>query len=101
MIIRKGEQKRFSYLNKNEGVFKMSTFYDLSPVNNQKSFYGKAKVLIDDNGNKTLYSYETKILTITKTGEYIKHWSDWTATTGKHIKAFCGMNKKQFESLEG
>lgn len=79
----------------------MSTFYELTPVNNQKSFYGKAKILIDDEGNKTLYSYNTKILTITKDGKILKHWSGWSATTGKHIFAFCGMNKKQFESLEG
>ena len=70
--------------------------YELLPTNGQKSFYGKARVEIDENGNKTLYSYDTKILTITAEGEYLKHWNDWSATTGKHIKAFCGLNKKEF-----
>lgn len=74
-------------------------FYELLPTNGQKSFYGKARVEIDENGNKTLYSYDTKILTITAEGEFLKHWNDWSATTGKHIKAFCGLNKKEYSSL--
>ena len=77
----------------------MGTFYELTPVDNQKSFYGKAKVFIDDNGDKTLYSYETKILTVKANGEKIRFWDDWSATTGKHIAAFCGINKKIYMSL--
>lgn len=75
-------------------------WYELTPCDNHKSFYGKAKVFEDENG-KTLYSYDTKILTITKEGKYIKFWNDWSATTGRHIAAFCGLNKKQYEALEG
>jgi hypothetical protein len=74
-------------------------FYELLPTNGQKSFYGKARVEIDENGNKTLYSYDTKILTITASGEHVKHWNDWSATTGRHIKAFCGLNKKEYSNL--
>lgn len=74
--------------------------YELTPNDSRKSFYGKAKICEDENGNRTLYSYGTKILTITASGEFIKHWDGWTATTGRHIAAFCGLNKKEFEALE-
>lgn len=26
-------------------------------------------------------------------------WGGWSATTGRHIAAFCGMNKKEFTNL--
>lgn len=73
--------------------------YELTPNDRHKSFYGKAKVVIDDDGNKTLYSYGTRIITETAAGEYIKHWDDWSATTGRHIAAFCGLNKKTYTAL--
>ncbi len=74
--------------------------YELTPIDGRKSFYGKAQVHILENGDKVLYSYGVKILTETADGHYIKHWDGWTQTTGRHIKAFCGMDKKQFENLE-
>ena len=73
--------------------------YDLTPTNGRKSFYGKAKVIIDDHGNETLQSYNTRICTRTTTGEIKRFWDGWTTTTGTHIKAFCGMNKAQFTAL--
>lgn len=36
--------------------------YELIPNNGQKSFYGKAIVEVDQNGNETLYSYNTPII---------------------------------------
>ena len=36
--------------------------YELTPTNGRKSFYGKAKVIIEDNGTETLYSYDTPLL---------------------------------------
>lgn len=78
----------------------MQNRFYLIPNNGRKSFYGKAVVEIDAAGNQTLYSYNTKILTRTIAGDYIRHWDGWTATTGRHIAAFCGMNKARFESLE-
>lgn len=75
--------------------------YELTPTDGRKSFYGKAQVAHNDDGSRTLFSYGTKILTITATGDYVKHWHGWSYTTGRHIIAFCGLNKKQFESLEG
>lgn len=73
--------------------------YELKPITKQKSFYGKAIVRFDEVGNETLYSYDTPIIKRTKEGKLIKLWNDYSNTTGKHIKAFCGLNKKEFMEL--
>jgi hypothetical protein len=73
--------------------------YELKPITKQKSFYGKAIVKIDTVGNEILYSYDTPIIKRTKEGKLIKLWNDYSVTTGKHIKAFCGLNKKEFMEL--
>lgn len=73
--------------------------YDLIPTDGRKSFYGKAKVFIGDDGTETLYSYNTPIIKRTPTGELVKLWDDWTATTGRHINAFCGLNKAAYMAL--
>ena len=73
--------------------------YELTPTNGRKSFYGKAVVKVADDGTETLYSYDTPIIKRTPAGELVKLWEDWTATTGRHIKAFCGLNKSQYEAL--
>jgi len=78
--------------------------YDLKPTDGRKSFYGKAVVEITttpESMTETLFSYNTPIISITtdnKTGERVVNrlWDGWTATTGRHIKAFCGMNKAEF-----
>ncbi len=76
------------------------TIYELTPTNNQASFYGKAKIVIDDDGAETLISYDTPIIKRTVDGKLSRLWFDgWTATTGRHIKSFCGLNKKQFMAL--
>ena len=80
----------------------MIKMYELTPIfelDGRKSFYGKAKIVIDDNGNETLYSYDTAIITRNADGTLVKHWHGWTATTGRHIKAFCGLNKAEYETL--
>lgn len=73
--------------------------YYLTPVDNRKSFYGKAYVIVSDNGAETLYSYDTEIARKEKSGTITRIWPGWSATTGRHIKAFCGMNKKEFCAL--
>lgn len=73
--------------------------YELTPTNGRKSFYGKARVLIDDDGTETLYSYNTPIIKRTTSGELVKLWDGWSATTGRHIVAFCGPNKAQYIKL--
>lgn len=73
--------------------------YELIPMKGQKSFYGKAVVVVEDNGTETLYSYGTPIVKRLVSGELVKMWDGWTATTGRHIQAFCGLNKAAFMSL--
>lgn len=74
--------------------------YELIPHDGRKSFYGKAIVQVDNAGNETLYSYNTPIIKRLVSGELVKLWSGWSATTGKHIAAFCGLNKAGFMALE-
>lgn len=71
---------------------------ELKPTNGQKSFWGKCYVKFE-NGNKVLYSYDTKILEQRRDGALIRFWNDWSVTTGKHIKAFCGLNKAEYMKL--
>lgn len=73
--------------------------YELIPTDGRKSFYGKAVVMVEDNGTETLYSYGTPIVKRLASGELVKLWDGWTATTGRHIQSFCGLNKAAFMSL--
>ena len=73
--------------------------YDLKPTNVQKSFYGKATVCVEDDGTETLYSYNTPIIKRTVAGELVRMWDGWSATTGRHVAAFCGLNKAEFMQL--
>ena len=73
--------------------------YYLIPNDSHKSFYGKAIIIEMDNGEKILQSYNTKVLKQTKEGTLIRLWDNWSATTGRHIKAFCGINKAQYQAL--
>lgn len=73
--------------------------YDLKPTDGRKSFYGKAVVMMDGT-TETLLSYNTPIMRRnTITGKLTRLWSGWSATTGRHIKAFCGLNKTAFCAL--
>ena len=71
--------------------------YDLIPTDSHKSFYGKAKVH-DDGKVKYLYSYNTPVMALYN-GIYYRLWNGWSATTGRHIKDFSGMNKKEYQAL--
>lgn len=72
--------------------------YDLRPIH-QKSFYGKAQVFKAQDGTETLFSYGTPILQRDNSGNLTRLWGGWSQTTGKHIKVFCGLNKKEFFAL--
>lgn len=66
--------------------------YDLTPqYSSQKSFGGKAKVIVDDDGTKILVSYNTKVAKITPSGE-LKVMGYFTPTTAKHINEFAQQN---------
>jgi len=73
--------------------------YELILNDGRKSFYGKAVVEVADDGSETLYSYNTAIIKRTAAGELIKLWDGWSATTGRHISAFCGLNKAGYMAL--
>lgn len=73
--------------------------YELTPNNGRKSFYGKAIVEVAADGSETLYSYNTPIIKRSSSGDLVKLWDGWTATTGRHIKAFCGLSKAEFLAL--
>lgn len=46
--------------------------YELTPVDGRKSFYGKAVVIVEDNGTETLLqSYDTTVCKIDKSGEFV------------------------------
>lgn len=73
--------------------------YELMPNDSRKSFYGKAKIIVDGN-TETLKSYNTLIAEKNiDTGEIKRLWCGWSATTGRHIRAFCGMSKAEFMAL--
>lgn len=75
------------------------TITDLLPIDNRKSFYGKAKVIFSDNGTQTLMSYNTNIIRKEVDGSLSRLYDEWSLTTGRHIKAFCGLDKSQFFKL--
>jgi hypothetical protein len=66
--------------------------YELTPggYDRAKSFYGKAKV-IETDGETLLQSYDTTVCKIDKSGEFVRMWSGYSATTMRHINAFIEM----------
>lgn len=74
--------------------------YDLVPTNGRKSFYGKAKVAIEDNGDEVLYSYNTPIVSRAADGTLTRlYHCEPSVTTCTHIKSFCGLDMKGFMKL--
>ena len=82
----------------------MKEFY-LSPINNRKSFYGKAVVIEKDNGIIELKSYNTIVARI-KNGKFERLWNGYSQTNMNHINAFinfygiAGSGKTWWDSLE-
>lgn len=74
--------------------------YELMTIGAVKSFYGKAIVVIDDSGNETLKSYQIDIIRRDADGSLHRLWDGWSATTGRHIFAFCGYRKKEWDKME-
>lgn len=73
--------------------------YEPKPIG-RKSFYGKAVVKVEDNGTETLYSYDTPVLRKLSDGTYQRLWNDWSATTGRHVIAFSGISKAEWNKME-
>ena len=69
---------------------------ELSPIHsNRQSFYGKAKVIIQDNGTIQLQSYNTIVCEIDQHNNFKMLWDGKSNTTTRHIKEF----KEQFKDL--
>lgn len=64
-----------------------------------KSFYGKAVVRTYSDGVEVLRSYKTDVLSRKPDGTLVRHWGDWSATTGRHIAAYCGVNKAAWDKM--
>lgn len=73
--------------------------YDVVPTDNRKSCGGKAKVVAYPDGSQTLFSYGLGIMTKYPGGRMERHWDGWSSTTGRHIKYFSGLNKREYEAL--
>jgi len=78
-----------------------SYVYELTPNDSHKSFYGKARVIVDrEAGTETLVSYTTEVMRRDmNTGKLTRLWHGWSATTGRHVSAFCGINKKAWDAM--
>lgn len=82
--------------------------YELAPLpEQQKLFYGKATVNVIGN-TEYLYSYHTLVMIKNPDGSFERAWvkpramwseSRLSATTLRHIKAFSGMNKREYLAL--
>ena len=53
-----------------------------------KSFYGKAKIIETENGEKVLQSYNTFVCRITAAGRFVRMWGGYSATTMRHVNSF-------------
>ena len=73
----------------------MNDFYELETVyDSAKSFYGKAHVICNDDGSKTLRSYDTNVMYFAH-GEMSRAFDQPESnTTARHMREFarqCGL----------
>lgn len=68
----------------------MDKIFDLPVCGNDraKSFYGKAKVIETNMGEKILVSYSTWVCRITATGKFVRTWDGYSVTTMRHVNSF-------------
>lgn len=64
----------------------------------QKSFYKKAYILRAD-GNYVIYSYNTPVFGEID-GKHYRFWSDYSATTLRHISSIYPIGKKEWDAME-
>lgn len=65
----------------------MNKIFELKPIDNRKSFYGKAIVIEHNSNFVELKSYETIVARIVN-GKFERLWNDYSPTTMRHINAF-------------
>lgn len=61
---------------------------ELIPFHGQKSFYGKAKVILYEDGWTFLKSYDSIVAGIDPHGGKRRFFGGRSATTGRHVRAF-------------
>jgi len=79
-------------------IFELFPKYDT-----RKSFYGKARIIEHENGDKDLISYTTTVASIKNNILYVYGW--FSQTTARHINEFLlqngfdPMTKKEMEAF--
>lgn len=71
----------------------MSKIFELTPsmYDRAKSFYGKARVEMTDDGIYRLFSYNTEVAQFENKGDapiFTRLWPGWSLTTQRHVNAF-------------
>lgn len=62
--------------------------FDLPCFDTRKSFYGKAKCVELENGEKQLWSYDTMVAKINSDGTAVRLWGGTSNTTTRHFYSF-------------
>jgi len=63
--------------------------YELKPkISSQKSFYGKALVIVEDSGRDQLKSYNSIVCVVEANGKITKLEYPNSQTTNKHIREY-------------
>lgn len=65
--------------------------FELTPNDNRKSFYKKAKVLEKEDGRRFLISYGAPVCYLDKNNQFVRLWEGYSATTMRHINAFLSL----------
>ena len=83
-------------------MYKYEYYLEPQIVDRRKSFYRKAKVIVDNEGNEILQSYNTYVAGIKNNIPYIEDW--FSATTRRHIYEFMAQHgitgtKKELEKF--
>ena len=76
-------------------TFNKMEVLDTASFQREKSFYGKAHVLHETNGDTILRSYDTNVCTIKPDGT-IKMTALYSRTTQRHIEAFLTLYKDKW-----
>lgn len=74
--------------------------YELTPNGTQKVSMEKPLLKLTTPGMKRFTAITPPIIKRLVNGSLVRLWGGWSNTTGKHIKAFCGLNKAGFMGLE-
>lgn len=57
-------------------------------MDSNKSYYGKANIIRDNDGNLYLMSYRTIVCYFDNRGIFHRTWGGYSATTMKHVNTF-------------